>query len=506
MTSEIDEIKLEGTAEKAAFLINGSQYFSQLADTLRRAQRRIWIVGWDFNPNILLEPQSSNQTLGELLESCARANPDLQIKILIWALGPVYSKKSLSVVSKANFPQNGGIDLRFAFQPAVRGCHHEKLVCVDDTAAFIGGIDLTSRRWDTYHHKVRDRLRCDPEGVAYDPLHDLQVMVTGEAAALISKVARQRWRDATGETYDAVAIKRVPDWLNGSAVTLSDVPVKLAVSKPTTLFKTGLRQGIRLTMAMIARAERQLYIETQYLASFNVSEALAARLQEPNGPEIVIVCTATSHGWIENTIMGGNRDRIIQRLRRADRNNRLRVFHPVVHDGCEQAELLVHSKLQIADDKLLRMGSSNLNHRSEGLDTECDILFEASRHDHCLAIAHLRDLLVAEYFGCSVDAVKEATHRKGSLIGAIEELNVNRKTLRAFVPTGEKYGPVFATSIVDPSCPIGQSARAFCRRVAGRIFLFFRTLRSNLARNEDQIHKRTHNKKTDAAKCSLGTD
>ncbi|MDQ0562485.1 phospholipase D1/2 [Rhizobium mesoamericanum] len=506
MTSEIDEIKLEGTAEKAAFLINGSHYFSQLADTLRRAQKRIWIVGWDFNPNILLEPQRSSQTLGELLESCARANPDLQIKILIWALGPVYSKKSLSVVSKANFPQSGRIDLRFAFQTAVRGCHHQKLVCVDDAAAFIGGIDLTSRRWDTCHHKVRDRLRCDPEGVAYEPLHDLQVLVTGEAAALISKVARQRWREATGETYDAVPIQRVPDWLNGSAVTLSDVPVRVAVSEPTTLFKTRLQQGIRLTMAMIARAERQLYIETQYLASFNVAEALAARLQEPNGPEIVIVCTATSHGWIENTIMGGNRDRIIQRLWRADRHKRLRVFHPVIHEGGEHAELLVHSKLQIADDRLLRIGSSNLNHRSEGLDTECDILFEASRSDHHLAIAQLRNLLIAEYLGCSADAVKEVTRRKGSLIGAIEELNVNLRSLREFAPTGEKYGPVFATAVVDPSGPFGQSVRAFFRRVAGRIFLFLRTQRRNFLRNEDQGHVRRHSGNSEAAKCSQGTD
>ncbi|WP_088695606.1 MULTISPECIES: phospholipase D-like domain-containing protein [unclassified Rhizobium] len=505
MMLERDEIELEGTAEKAAFLINGSRYFAQLADTLRRARKRVWIIGWAFNPDILLEPRTSRQTLGELLESCAKANPGLEIKILIWALGPIYSEKSLDLVTKANFPQSGQIDLRLALQPVLRGCHHQKLVCVDDIAAFTGGIDLTSRRWDTCSHKVRDRLRCDTEGVAYEPLHDLQVMVTGGAAALISGVARQRWQEATGEIYQALPKQSAPDWLNGPAVTLRNVPVRLALSKPTTLFKTGLRQGLLLTRKMIAMAERQLYIETQYLASFNVAEALAARLQEPNGPEIVIICTAASHGWIENKIMGGNRDRIIQRLRRADRHKRLRVFHPVVRQGAENAALLVHSKLQIADDRLLRMGSSNLNHRSEGLDTECDILFEASRPDHRLAIAQLRNLLVAEYLGCSADAVREVICRKGSLIEAIEELNVKPRSLRTFVPADAKEGPVFATAIVDPACPFGQSVRVFFHRLVDRFFPFLKIPGSGLTHTENHSAGEP-NEKTDRAKCHQGTD
>jgi phospholipase D1/2 len=64
--------------------------------------------------------------------------------------------------------------LRFAIQPAIRGCHHQKLVSIDDSVAFVGGIDLTSRRWDTWGHRVRDKLKRDPEGVFYEPLHDLK--------------------------------------------------------------------------------------------------------------------------------------------------------------------------------------------------------------------------------------------------------------------------------------------------------------------------------------------
>lgn len=34
--------------------------------------------------------------------------------------------------------------------------HHEKIVCVDQTYAFIGGIDLCYGRWDDYRHRLTD--------------------------------------------------------------------------------------------------------------------------------------------------------------------------------------------------------------------------------------------------------------------------------------------------------------------------------------------------------------
>lgn len=31
--------------------------------------------------------------------------------------------------------------------------HHEKIVCIDQTTAFVGGIDLCYGRWDTSEHR-----------------------------------------------------------------------------------------------------------------------------------------------------------------------------------------------------------------------------------------------------------------------------------------------------------------------------------------------------------------
>ncbi|MEB3046464.1 phospholipase D-like domain-containing protein [Rhizobium mulingense] len=463
-----DKQELEGYAEKAAFLINGNRYFAELARALRQARRRVWIVGWDFNPDIPMEPEKCGETLAELLHALAEANPAIEIRILIWTLGPIYSGKSLQVLRKKNFPRNARIDLRFDLQNTVRGCHHEKLVCIDDAVAFIGGLDLTSRRWDTRRHRAKEVLRRDPEGVSYDPLHDVQAMVTGDAARLIGDISRRRWEKATGESHGPLGESYPFTWPDDLAVSLKQIPVSLVLTEPATTFRTGISDGIASTLDIIARARRQLYIEAQYLASFRVADALAARLQEEDGPEIVVICTRRSHGLIEKLVMGGNRDRVIRRLKRADRADRFRIYYPVVpgppgpgptvpgppkDDG---VDVLIHSKLIIADDELIRIGSSNLNNRSEGLDSECDMLLEADNDEHRGGIADLRHRLLAEYLGTTTETFAAAFAQSGSIIQAIDTLNDGPRGLREFaVDLSGSISPIKGTAFFDPARPFG---------------------------------------------------
>ncbi|MFF0952579.1 phospholipase D-like domain-containing protein [Rhizobium leguminosarum] len=463
-------LSLEGSAAKAAFLINGNSYFAELARALRQARRTIWIVGWDFNPDIRLEPDKSDETLADLLHALAAANPKLEIRILIWALGPVYSGKSLQPLRKKNFPRNAQIDLRFELQPTLRGCHHQKLVSIDDAVAFIGGIDLTSRRWDTWLHRAKDKLRRDPEGVSYDPLHDVQAMVTGDAARLIGDIARRRWENATGESHLPLAENIPFAWPDDLAVPLKEIAVSFALTEPSTAFRPGISDGIAMTLDVIARARRQLYIEAQYLASFRVADAIAARLQEEDGPEVVIICTRSSHGLIEKLVMGGNRDRVIRRLKRADRADRLRVYYavvpgpivagPVTAKESGEVEVLVHSKLIIADDELVRIGSSNLNNRSEGLDGECDMLIEAGNDAHRRAIVDLRNRLLSEYLGTTPESFAAAFRQSGSLIEAVDALNDGPRGLREFtVELSGSISPISGTTIFDPVRPFAPLDR-----------------------------------------------
>ena len=105
---------------------------------------------------------------------------------------------------------------------------------------------------------------------------------------------------------------------------------------------------------------------------------MAARLAEPDGPEIVLVVPRICSGWLEERTMGVGRARLLHQLRAADQHGHFRVYHPRLPgsgDACP--DLNVHAKVMIVDDVLARVGSSNLSNRSMGLDTECDLVLDA---------------------------------------------------------------------------------------------------------------------------------
>lgn len=154
--------------------------------------------------------------------------------------------------------------------------------------------------------------------------------------------------------------------------------------------------------------------------------------------------------------LGANRDRFIRRLSQCDKHGRMRAFYPVVpkSDGTEQ-EIVVHSKLMIIDDTFLRVGSSNLNQRSEGRDTELDIAIEARSDAERGSILALRDRLLAEHLDIDPATFACAVRAQGMLGRTIDALNTRQRGLRPFRDAEGKgaVGPVVGTGLVDPVAP-----------------------------------------------------
>jgi uncharacterized membrane protein YdjX (TVP38/TMEM64 family) len=172
---------------------------------------------------------------------------------------------------------------------------------------------------------------------------------------------------------------------------------------------------------MIRAAQRTIYMENQYFTSAKVGDALWERLSSPSCPEIVVVLSYECHGWLEENVMGVLRARLLHRLRAADRHGKLHVYSPIAADG---RALTVHSKVMVVDDVAARIGSSNLNNRSMGLDTECDALVEArGRDDVRTAIARFRDRLLAEHCAAPAADMTRAISECGSIAAAISKLS-----------------------------------------------------------------------------------
>ncbi|WP_162914990.1 phospholipase D-like domain-containing protein [Desertibaculum subflavum] len=442
-------------AREAAVLIDGEAYFANLAAALQKAERSILILGWDFDHRIQLEPEKG-PTLGEFLRSLVEAKPDLRIRVLIWSLAPVHGPGSMTaLLFGARWHRHPRIEVRLDHAHAFYACHHQKIVCIDDCLAFCGGIDLTVGRWDRRRHALPGRRRLWPGGGHYPPVHDVQIGVTGDAAAELSHLARERWRRARGELLDPCPSPVPPPSL-GVQPDFTDVRVAIARCGSEATGK-ACDEIAALTLDSIGAAKRWIYIETQYLTSRLVGDALKRSLAEPSGPEIVIVTTKRSWGLVEHFVMSNNRDRLIRLLRRADRHGRLRCCYPVVPGPKKPHPMKVHSKLMVVDDRLLRVGSANLNNRSMQVDTECDLAIESGSPAEQARIAGIRNSLLAEHLSATPEGVAAVLAQTGSLFAVIDRLNHGPRHLHPFDHVGERgpTKPIPLTWLLDPPRSIG---------------------------------------------------
>jgi phosphatidylserine/phosphatidylglycerophosphate/cardiolipin synthase-like enzyme len=444
-------------AERARVLIDGASYFSGVEQALQQARRSILIIGWDFDGRIKLSrgPGQDGQALGDLLRSLVETRPELEVRILVWSIAIFHAPSAaLPLIWGDAWQEHPRIKLRLDKTHPIYGAHHDKLVCIDDSLAFAGGIDLTIDRWDTSSHDPDDPERADPDGRPYPPVHDMQMAVAGDAADALASIARHRWYQATGEQLEPIRGAE-PFWPDRTGWDFEDVDVAIARTVPGWRGAQAIHESWALTVDALKAARRCIYIETQYLADTAVGDLLAQRLAEPHGPEVVLVLTKAFEGVVERWVMGANRDRLLRRLQQADRFGRLRACYPVVPGKEGEGDVLIHSKLMIIDDDFLRIGSSNLNNRSVGLDTECDLAIEAANEATRARIAGLRSRLLGEHLGRPAEVVADTTAAEGSVVRAIDALNHGERGLRCFQAMGTNgpTHPVFGTWLLDPRRP-----------------------------------------------------
>jgi phospholipase D1/2 len=444
-----------------AFLIDGASYFAAFQSAVERAKRSVLIVGWDFDSRIQLQrdekPQDGTEQLLHFLKAVISRRKDLHIHILIWDFVVIYAlDRELFPAIKLDWQDPRRLHFRFDGNHPVGASHHQKIVVVDDAVAFVGGIDLAKSRWDTPEHRAKDPRRVDPLGRSYPPRHDVQMAVDGPAAAALGDLVRERWYRATGDRLKPPERKDNDPWPPELTADMKNVRVGVSRTESAHEEREEIREVENLYFDAIAAARRYIYIENQYFTSAKIADALSARLEEEDGPEVVLVLPRRCPGWLEESTMGALRSRLIKRLQERDLHERLRVYHPVVPDLGEE-HIIVHAKLMVVDDRLVRLGSANISNRSMGLDSECDLAIESLGDDSTeKAIATFRNQLLAEHLGVSADLVAERLSTRQSLIEVVDELGNSERTL---VPLeaeesewSEKVLP--ASAVFDPERPV----------------------------------------------------
>ena len=469
-------------ASRAHVVIDAADYFDLLHDAMLCARARIMLLGWDFDTRVRLgdgrrwwqAPHRAHYParLGGLVVWLVRRRRGLRVLALRWSFGAgkVLLRGSM-LLDLLRWAWNRRIAFRLDSSLPMGCSQHEKVVVIDERFAACGGIDITFARWDTSDHLDDNPHRRSPGGLTYRPWHDLAMLVEGEAAAALGELAREQWNGAAqtsngaktsnGDSAELLPCRprKAQVWPARVHAEFTDVEIGIARTRAAWRGAPEIREVEALFLEHIARARRFIYIESQYFASRVIAEAMARRLAESDPPEIVLVTSRAALGWVQRLAMDTARVRLMHALSQVDHAGRFHVFAPLTASG---APIYVHAKLMIVDDEILRVGSANLNNRSMGLDTECDLFLDATRpgNGHSVpAIERLRHRLLAEHCALSAEQVAQALAGGKSMASLIAaQSQTGRRTVRGLAPLplrrlSQAQKALADSALLDPERP-----------------------------------------------------
>jgi len=145
------------------WFVDGSDYMESIADSIESAKQEIFITGFFLSPEIYLKRPvivGDRWRLDKLLQRKAEEGVKIyvliykEIEITLPSINSAYSKRILTLSHKnikvLRHPDHINEPNQFF---TIMWAHHEKLVIIDQSLAYFGGIDLCYGRWDNNEHK-----------------------------------------------------------------------------------------------------------------------------------------------------------------------------------------------------------------------------------------------------------------------------------------------------------------------------------------------------------------
>ncbi|KHD87366.1 MAG: hypothetical protein OM95_14805 [Bdellovibrio sp. ArHS] len=404
-------------------LIDCADFYRALHYAFSKAQKSVFIIGWEIDSNIRLlrkdeEMKASRPSIVvDLLTQKAQENPALQIYILPWDSSIVFLGER-EFMGEYIWINKGLENIHFCLDQTIPlgGSHHQKIILVDDEIAFSGGMDIARQRWDERAHHIYDPERTDANG-PYGPYHDVQILVDGPIVKHFAELARQRWLQAAG--YEALPVNASPSfpedlpavWPRQFEVAYSDMVGAIARTLPATEDDRGSREVFHMYLDLIHQAKDFIYIENQFLTSQEIAVALNDRLRREKNLRALLVSSYDPQGVFESEGMWASRIDFKRSVEDGVAKDRVQfACSGVLNEKNKVVHKRIHSKVMVIDDNFFVVGSSNLTNRSMTFDTECDFVVQGRHSEERRHIVHLRNDLIAEHAGRTVEEIDRVMH------------------------------------------------------------------------------------------------
>lgn len=407
--------------------VDCADYFAAVAQALEGAKKEIFITGWFLTPELYLTRNPHNHRLDHILSKKAKDGVKVYI-ILWDETKIAMFKGSRRAKELLEGMHAGVKVIRHPPFTPIYWSHHQKMVVVDQDIAFVGGVDLCFGRYDTSDHELVDTTGdiwpgkdyynptmipmgditrpeedgLDRQKVPRMPWHDIMISLDGEAARDVAMNFILRWNHhRAGEwdedAYPMIAFARgrdsVPRVPPATATCTCQVLRSISEWSGSSTVESTIHSAY---LEAIEDAEHYIYIENQNFVSAQAGigvknqvgvellrrirrairkkETFRVYIMLPIQPDGVFEEEATMRGlmhWQYLTISRGGTS-IIEQIQRdfpeVDPFEYISFYSLRTHGklgGVSVTEqVYVHSKMMIVDDRVVIIGSNNINDRS----------------------------------------------------------------------------------------------------------------------------------------------
>lgn len=499
----------------AQWLIDGRDYFWNLSKAILLAKERIYIHDWWLSPELYLRrPPALNQKwrLDRLLQR--KANEGVQIFVIVYkevsnGFTPVesgYTKSRLLSLSP---------NIHIQRSPSHTGTgnllwsHHEKLCVIDETIAFMGGLDLCFGRWDSPGHVLIDdahggldfvenfdRQAHDvedgqiwpgkdysnqrvsdffnltrPEEDMYDrdrvprqPWHDIGLQLVGQPARDLCRHFIQRWNYLLRTKNHTRLMPFLIPPSDFTPLELSERRIigtcEAQICRSCGPWSIGTPSKVEHSIQTayvkaIELSDHFVYIENQFFITScivegtvitnQIGDALVNRIIKAHSQgtpwkAIIIIPTMPGYPSPLNEDAAGSVRLIVECQNRSICRGETSIFSRLRVEGIDPNDYItffslrgwgklkngqlttegvyIHAKAMIVDDRLVIIGSANINERSQRGDRDSELAcvvrdtdmidstmagkpYKVSRFAHTMRIRLMR-----EHLGVDVDALE----------------------------------------------------------------------------------------------------
>lgn len=395
-----------------------------------KAGESLLLAAWHFDPRVPLTRTNAagknalgNKTWGELVQRKARDGVKVRILMtdfpavavnlhgalyktflpaidrLVAGLGSKADNLKY-VVSRHPAVHTKALTARIRLEIPV-GSHHQKFMVLrtgNGTVAFCGGLDIAYMRTPAYWraldksdyrwlwHDIHSRL----EGlIARDLEREFVLRWNREKDHSVVK-PRPRWRameklgQAAASSIDQAAGRNTQQLQMWRTVSVRGTPI-------CTTRRDDIWQGY---LRLIGCASQLLYMENQYFREPLMADAIVKQAAAQADLLVIVVVPSETDDLPDMVKKHGDalQHEFFTRLIKGVPASRLRVY--------SMFHRIIHSKLVLADDRVLSIGSANANPRGFQMDAELNVTL-----DDRAAVASFRHRLWAHNLGLAETAV-----------------------------------------------------------------------------------------------------